>query len=70
MREWISLSSVDNWTWAIGRLARTADGRQGTVLYFVFGDPVRVTLQTGRGLVTVLAGECQVLVQREEASMS
>jgi hypothetical protein len=66
MSEWIPLSSVGNWTQAIGRLARAGDGTVGTVLYFVFGDPIRVTIQSGRGLITVLASECQVLTREEE----
>jgi hypothetical protein len=67
MNEWIKLTDLPSWTQAIGRLARAGD-RYGTVLYFIFGDPIRVTIRTGRGLITVLASECQVLIREEELS--
>lgn len=56
--EWVPLSDLDDWTRAIGRVARAGDVR-GTVLYFE--DPARVALATGRGVVVVSVEGCEVL---------
>lgn len=64
--EWVPLSSVSDWRWAIGRLAKTG-AHYGTILYFVHGsDPARVTIRTHHGLTTAAVADCRVMARKGE----